>query len=115
MAGLTTRVLSVAKVAKPRAEPLRPAPHPKVETTVPTGDSATAFLLGAGVLGAVAAYQGFTTTNAPGANQLFLRKYTPTADCTLNSVALVPGPPAGRRSLIPARMVLDSSPDTPIR
>jgi hypothetical protein len=62
---------------------------------VPTGDSATAFLFGAGVLGAAAAYQGVVATNAPGANQLFLRKYTPSADCTLNSVAIVPGATSG--------------------
>ena len=69
--------------------------NPRVETTVPTADSAAAFLFGAGVLGAAAAYQGVTTTNAPGANQLFLRKYTPKADCTLNSLAIVPGATSG--------------------
>ncbi len=69
--------------------------NPRVETTVPAADSATAFLFGAGVLGASAAYQGVTATNAPGANQFFLRKYTPTANCTLNSVAIVPGATSG--------------------
>ncbi len=63
---------------------------PRIETQFPTADSAVQFSFGSGVIGAAGAYAGVTTTNAPGANQLALRKYTCPASGNLNSVQILP-------------------------
>lgn len=60
-----------------------------VETQFPISDDAVDFAVGAAIFGDDAS--NFSTSNAPGANQLFLRKYTPDVDGTLDSVSLLPG------------------------
>ncbi len=62
--------------------------NPKITTNKPTGDDAVDFAFGAAVLGQ--AYSASASVNAPGANTLFLRKFTPVANCTLNSVTCLP-------------------------
>jgi hypothetical protein len=62
---------------------------PIIQTDFPNGDSAVAFTFGAGVLGN--AFMTTTTTNAPGANRLSLRKYTPEVSGTLTAINLIPG------------------------
>jgi hypothetical protein len=61
---------------------------PRIETTFPTSDSAVQFGFGAGILGSTA--QRTATTNAPAANSLMLRRFTPAVSCTLNSIGIVP-------------------------
>ena len=63
--------------------------NPRIETQFPTADSSVQFSFGAAVLGQ--ATQGVSTTNAPGANELFLRKYTTGPSATLASVSCIPG------------------------
>jgi hypothetical protein len=62
---------------------------PQIETQFPSSDSSVQFSFGAAVLGQ--ATQGVTGTNAPGANELFLRKYTTGPSATLASVSCIPG------------------------
>ena len=62
--------------------------NPIVETTYATADSAVAFTFSAGTLGPD--YSLTTNTNAPGANELFLRKFTPGVAATINSVSCLP-------------------------
>jgi hypothetical protein len=62
--------------------------NPRIETQFPTSDSQTQFTFGTTTLGQ--AYSNTTTTNAPGANKLFLRSFTPAVSGTINSVACVP-------------------------
>lgn len=62
--------------------------NPTIESQFPVSDSAVAFTPGAGVLGA--AYYTTTATNAPGANELFLRRFIAPTSCTLNSVSCLP-------------------------
>lgn len=62
--------------------------NPRIETQFPNNDSSVQFSFGAAILGQ--AYQSVIDTNAPGADQLFLRKFTSTVSCTLNSVACIP-------------------------
>lgn len=65
--------------------------NPRIETDFPVSDNTVQFAFGAAVLGQTGAYVGNgTTTNAPGANELFLRKYTPAVAGTLNSVSIIP-------------------------
>ena len=64
--------------------------NPRIETQFPTGDDSVAFTVGQGVFGATGAYQGSTSTNAPGANQLALRKYVCGANETLDSIKILP-------------------------
>ena len=65
------------------------ATNPVVETHVETSDSATAqFSVGASVFGASVNYSN--ATNAPGANTLFLRAFTPTVSGTLASISTIP-------------------------
>ena len=62
--------------------------NPIVETQYPSGDSSVQMTASATVLG-----QDYTTgtgSNAPGANEIFLRKFTPSANCTINSISIVP-------------------------
>jgi hypothetical protein len=62
---------------------------PRVETQFPNADSSVQFSFGAAILGS--ASQRVSATNAPGANQLFLRTFTPTQNGVLNSVSCIPG------------------------
>jgi len=61
---------------------------PRVETQFPNADSSVQFSFGAAILGS--ASQRVTATNAPGANQLFLRSFTPTQAGVLQSVSCIP-------------------------
>jgi hypothetical protein len=61
---------------------------PRVETTFPVSDSAVQFAVGAGILGSNA--QRTTTTNAPTAASLILRRFTPAVAGTLNSITIMP-------------------------
>jgi len=65
-----------------------PLTNPVVETQFPNGDSAVQFTPTQGILGQD--YSNTATTNAPGANELFLRPFTPVVNCTLNSVTILP-------------------------
>lgn len=62
--------------------------NPVVETGFPTSDSAVQFSPVALVLGQD--YSASSSTNAPGANELFLRVFTPLVNCTINSVSILP-------------------------
>jgi hypothetical protein len=62
---------------------------PRVETQFPNADSSVQFGFGAAILGS--ASQRVTATNAPGANELFLRSFTPTQAGVLQSVSCIPG------------------------
>jgi hypothetical protein len=66
-----------------------PLTSPLIETQVGSADNTRQFSVGAGTLGEIEHLT--TTTNAPGAGQLALRKFTPAAGCTLASVGIVPG------------------------
>jgi hypothetical protein len=61
---------------------------PRIETTFPTADSAVQFAVGAGILGS--SVSRTASTNAPAANSLLLRRFTPSASCTLNSIIILP-------------------------
>jgi hypothetical protein len=61
---------------------------PRVETQFPVSDASVQFTPGAGVLGAD--YSITANTNAPGANELFLRQFTPQVNATINSVSILP-------------------------
>ena len=63
--------------------------NPIVETQFPSSDAAVQFTPTAGVLGQD--YSITANTNAPGANQLFLRRFTPLVNATINSVSILPG------------------------
>jgi hypothetical protein len=63
--------------------------NPIVETAFPTGDAQTQWSNGATVIGQDNNLTN--TTDAPGANFLFLRAFTPAVNMTLNSVSCVPG------------------------
>lgn len=65
-----------------------PAVNTIVETQFPIGDHSVDFAFGAGVLGQAEA--ATTTTSAPGANRLSLRRFTPDVDCDLDSIGLLP-------------------------
>jgi len=62
---------------------------PRIETTFPISDSAVQFAAGAAILGSAA--QRTATTNAPVANSLLLRRFTPAVSGTLNSITVMPG------------------------
>lgn len=71
-----------------------------VETTFPSGDAQTQFANDGNVLWPVGiavsgVYSVTATTNAPGANQLFLVKITPAVASTLNSVSAIPRATSG--------------------
>lgn len=67
--------------------------NPVVDTKLPSSDSSVQFTIGANVLGT--AYYTTANTNAPGANELFLRLVTPSANCTLNSISCLPQATSG--------------------
>lgn len=60
---------------------------PRIETTFPTSDSAVQFGFGAGILGSSVARS--TSGGAGTISSLMLRRFTPSAACTLNSVSIV--------------------------
>lgn len=62
--------------------------NPLVNTDWPTSDSSVQFTPASSVLGQD--YSITAGTNAPGANQLALRKFTPVQNCTINSVNIFP-------------------------
>jgi hypothetical protein len=61
---------------------------PRIETTFPTSDNSVQFAVGAATLGS--AVSRFGSSYSQGGNQLYLRAYTPTRACTLNSIGLLP-------------------------
>ena len=61
---------------------------PRVETQFGTADSSVQFSAGASVIGQD--YSLTTSTNAPGANTIFLRQFIPPVNMTLNSVSCLP-------------------------
>ncbi len=61
--------------------------NPRCEWQVPTSDVQKQWTTGAGVLGSV--YARTTTTLSLAANQLLLRPFTPSVNCTLNNVSFV--------------------------
>jgi hypothetical protein len=65
-----------------------PLTNPILETSFPTADSVVQFTPGAGILGSVSSVTA--NTNAPGANTLALRQYTPVVNATLSSVTIWP-------------------------
>jgi hypothetical protein len=68
-----------------------PLTSPIIETQFENSDNSVTFTVGAGVLGDVGAPAYVTNSvNAPGANQLVLRKFTPSVGCTLASVGITP-------------------------
>jgi hypothetical protein len=60
---------------------------PRIETTLPTSDSAVQFSIGASVLGGTMSRNStsFSTT----ANQFYVRPFTPARACTLNSITVI--------------------------
>jgi len=60
---------------------------PRIETQFPTSDGAIQFAPGAATLGTSAIR--YATTNSGGANFFYVRPYTPTRACTLNSLGLI--------------------------
>jgi len=71
--------------------------NPIIETQYPVGDSSVAFTTGTGVLGQ--AYYTTAGVNSPGANELVLRLFTPTYNCTLNGIGLLPQGTSGTANL----------------
>lgn len=74
--------------------------NPRIETQYPISDAQTQFANGALVLGN--AYSATAATNAPGANKLFLRKITPSASCTINSISCIPAASSSTANYKPA-------------
>ncbi len=63
--------------------------NPRIETQYPTGDAESRqFTNSASLLGY--AYSATSNTDAPGANTIYLRQYTPEVNVTLNSISCVP-------------------------
>lgn len=65
-----------------------PQTLPTIETQFPSSDVLAQFTAAAGILGDNSYYGN--GSSAPGANQLVLRRYTPAANATLNSVSIWP-------------------------
>ena len=59
-----------------------------VSLETPASDSAVQFAVGQGTVGYW--WNGSTSTNAPGANELVLVPITPEVNCTINSVTIIP-------------------------
>lgn len=70
---------------------------PRIETQLPSSDVQTQFVNGASQIGD--AYSATASTNAPGANQIFLRSFTPESNMTLNSVSCIPNATSGTAKL----------------
>lgn len=63
--------------------------NPRIETQFPVSDSQTQFTNGASIIG----HDYFVSTggtNAPGANTVFVEKFTPSVNMTINSVSCLP-------------------------
>jgi hypothetical protein len=69
--------------------------NPRIETQFPTGDVQTQFTNNATILGNN--YSAVTSTDAPGANTLFLRQFQPEVNVTLNSISCLPEASASGR------------------
>jgi hypothetical protein len=74
--------------------------NPRIETSYPNGDSQTQFTNGAQIVGQ--AYSATSVTSAPGANVLFLRRFTPLSSCTVNSISCIPAAVAAAANFKPA-------------
>jgi hypothetical protein len=61
----------------------------RVETLFPTADAAVQFTLGQGVIGAYWTISN-NTSDSPGANVLYLRRFTPSVSGTLQSLSVLP-------------------------
>lgn len=70
-----------------------PPDSPFIDTEFGSVDVSVDFTPVTGVLGAASSLT--TATNAPGANRLMLRKYTPDVNCTLDSIGLLPAASSG--------------------
>ena len=73
---------------------------PMVETQFPNADDSIDFAAGSAVLGPTHGVDG--ESNAPGANQLALRRYTPDADGQLDEVWLLPAATSAAAKFTPA-------------
>jgi hypothetical protein len=67
--------------------------NPIVYTQAPTGDAQTQFANNGNIIGSPISV--VTSTSAPGANKLFLRRFQAPVACTLNSVSTYPGATSG--------------------
>lgn len=67
--------------------------NPQIITQYPTSDSQTQFSNVGNILGP--AYSVTASTSAPGANELFMRKYTAPVNCVINSVSCIPEATSG--------------------
>jgi hypothetical protein len=72
---------------------------PRIETTFPNADSAVQFAVGAATLGNSVSRNAANLNLA--ANTLYLRPYTPSRNCTLNSITLLPNATSGTLNLRP--------------
>lgn len=61
---------------------------PRIETQLPIADSSIQFSIGASVLGATVARTATTYSSA--ANLFYVRPFTPSRNCTLNSISIIP-------------------------
>jgi hypothetical protein len=66
---------------------------PRIETTFPSSDNSVQFAVGAATLGSAVSRSSVNFNSS--ANQLYLRPYTPTRACTLNSIVLLPASSSG--------------------
>ena len=73
--------------------------NPVVETTFPSGDAQAQWSAGATIIGTD--NSATASTNAPGANQLFLQPFTAPANMTLNSVSCKPMATSGTAKFKP--------------
>lgn len=66
--------------------------NPRIETQIPSGDSAVQFSIGAATIGDSTNFTVSSTNDLYGSivNTLWLRSFTPTFNCTLNSIAVLP-------------------------
>jgi hypothetical protein len=74
--------------------------NPRIETQIATGDNQTQFTIGTTQLGE--SYYITGTVNAPGANQLYLRKYIPEVNETINSISMIPNGTSATAKFKPA-------------
>ena len=72
---------------------------PRIETQFPVSDGAVQFAVGAAVLGSTVA-RSTVAYNAT-ANNLYLRPFTPTVNCTISAIGLMPGGTNGTIQLRP--------------
>lgn len=72
---------------------------PRIETQFPTGDGAVQFAIGASTLGNSVSRNGGNTLI--GANTIYVRPYTPSRACAINSISLLPNSTNGSINLRP--------------